>query len=119
FGLLGHAAARLFALIQARESFAQKSAAWAHQRELLRLQLAAPAPETERAPAMPDLAPLVAPADNLMLAPSYGWVKADRALVRPALAIGLAAVLAAACFAAVPGDAVRTGIANSLVFAAV
>ena len=59
--------------------------------------------------------------ENLMGSPlSPGRpINAARALVRPALAIGLSTFLACAFFAMAPGDIDRAYVADNLVFAAV
>ena len=53
------------------------------------------------------------------IGPTYQWVNAVRALVRPALTLGLGGFLCAAFFALPAGDAGRAEVSESLVFAAV
>jgi hypothetical protein len=123
FGLIGNIATKTFTFLDQRQAFAEKQAAWAHETELLRLQMRAPLPETESESSIADNASWSGLASSLSaeaaIGNSYPWVSAVRALVRPALTCGLCVVLAAAFFALAPGDAERAYVADSLVFAAV
>ena len=123
FGLIGNIAAKLFAYLQSKQQFAEKQAQWAYETDLLKLQMQAPAPETEREQAVaPDAswsALTTSLRDDALLASSYPWVNAVRSLVRPVLTCGLAAVLAFAFFAMKAGDPERGYVIDSLVFAGV
>ncbi len=121
FGLIGNIAAKLFAYLQSKQQFAERRAQWVYETDLLKLQMQAPAPETENETA-PDAswsALNESLRDDAMLASSYPWVNAVRSLVRPALTCGLAAVLAFAFFAMKAGDPERGYVIDSLVFAGV
>jgi hypothetical protein len=124
FGLVGNIASKIFGYVEARQAFTQKQAEWAHECELLKLQMQARAAETEQEIRVAEsqgtwtgLASSVG-AESAVGA-SYPWVNAVRALVRPALTLGLAGFLASAFFAMAPGDIDRAYVADSLVFAAV
>ncbi len=124
FGLVGNVAAKTFTYFEAKQEFAQKQAGWAHETDLLKLQMQARAAETEDetqiAQAQGTWGGLVASvtAEGALPA-SYAWVNAIRALVRPALTLGLAVFLASAFFAMRAGDPERAYVVDSLVFAAV
>ncbi len=124
FGLIGNIATKVVGYFEAEQQLKLKSAEWAHENELLKLQMQAHAVETE------DELKLVAARGAQAgltaslqaegsIGTTYEWVNAVRALVRPALTFGLAAFLCAAFFALTPGDIDRAYVANSLVFAAV
>lgn len=125
FGLTGNLATKTFSYLEHAASLREKQVEWTHETELLKLQMQTRAPETESDSgadllATQSLGALNASiADNAAMPTSYPWVNAARALVRPALTLGLAAVLAAAFFAMKPGDAERANVIDSLVFAAV
>jgi hypothetical protein len=97
---------------------------WLDETDLLKLQMQAKAAETEQEIHIAESqgswnglsASLTAEG---ALGSSYPWVNAVRALVRPALTLGLATFLSAAFFAMAPGDIDRAYVADSLVFAAV
>ena len=122
-GLIGNLATRTFSYLESKQSFLVKQSEWAHETELLKLQSQWQQPETEAEPALA----LTASWDGLLssvtaqgaLPASYKWVDAARALVRPALTLGLSAVLAAAFFSMAPNDVARAYVIDSLVFAAV
>ncbi len=124
FGLLGNVAAKVIGLFESRQTFAQKKEEWSHEERLLDLQMKARAAETEQ-----ELAVTAASgswsglAESLKsetaIGASYAWVNAVRAMVRPALTLGLGGFLCAAFFAVPAGDAARSAISDSLVFAAV
>jgi hypothetical protein len=124
FGLVGNIATKAFGYFEAKQAFVQKQAEWGHETELLKLQMQAKAAETEQeihvAESQGSWSGLTASvtADG-GLPPGYPWVNAIRALVRPALTLGLATFLGAAFFALAPGDIDRAYVADSLVFAAV
>jgi hypothetical protein len=121
FGLIGNIAAKLFAYLQSKQQFIERQAQWSYETDLLKLQMQAPAPETEHDTA-PDpgwSALNESLRDDALLASSYPWVNAVRSLVRPALTCGLAAVLAFAFFAMKAGDPERGYVIDSLVFAGV
>lgn len=123
FGLIGNLATKTFTYLEAKRSLLAKQAERTHERELLNLQSQWRQPETE---VEPPVVPAVlwngflssVAADGALPA-SYKWVDAARALVRPLLTLGLAAVLAAAFFSMAPNDAARATVIDSLVFAAV
>ena len=124
FGLVGNVASKLIGLVEAKQEFAQKKEEWGHEERLLDMQTKAKAAETEG-----ELAVTASSgswsglAESLKaetgIGPAYPWVNAVRALVRPALTLGLAAFLCAAFFALTPGDIDRAYVADSLIFAAV
>jgi hypothetical protein len=124
FGLVGNIATKAFGYFEAKQAFVEKQAEWSHESELLKLQMQAKAAETEQeihiAESQGSWSGLSASlAAEGALASSYPWVNAVRALVRPALTIGLTTFLASAFFALAPGDIDRAYVADSLVFAAV
>jgi hypothetical protein len=124
FGLVGNIATKAFGYFEAKQAFVEKQAEWSHESELLKLQMQAKAAETEQeihiAESQGSWSGLSASlATEGALASSYPWVNAVRALVRPALTIGLTTFLASAFFALAPGDIDRAYVADSLVFAAV
>jgi hypothetical protein len=102
----------------------QFDALWLDETELLKLQMQAKAAETEQeirvAESQGSWSGLTSSvAAETAVGATYPWVNAARALVRPALTIGLSAFLASAFFAMAPGDIDRAYVADSLVFAAV
>ena len=124
FGLLGNIATKVMGYFEAKQAFVQKQAEWAHETDLLQLQMKAKAAETENeiqlAGASGSWTGLTASLQSeSAIGATYPWVNAVRALVRPALTFGLAAFLCAAFFVLTPGDIDRAYVANSLVFAAV
>ena len=124
FGLVGHVATKLAGYFESEQQFKQKLAEWAHENELLKLQMQAKAAETENEM---DLAGATGAWSGLgeslkaetAIGTTYPWVNAVRALVRPALTLGLALFLCSAFFALPADDETRAYVANSLVFAAV
>lgn len=124
FGLLGNITTKAFGYVEAKQAFTEKTAQWAHETDLLKLQMQAKTQESEQevqvAQSQGSWSGLAASvtAEGALPA-SYAWVNAVRALVRPALTLGLASFLAAAFFAMTPGDIDRAYVADSLVFAAV
>jgi len=124
FGLIGHVATKVAGYFETEQQFKLKQAEWAHENDLIKLQMQAKAAETENeiqiAGASGSWSGLTASLNaETAIGVTYPWVNAVRALVRPALTFGLAAFLCAAFFALTPGDIDRAYVANSLVFAAV
>ncbi|HLJ52231.1 MAG TPA: hypothetical protein VKT24_02525 [Rhizomicrobium sp.] len=124
FGLAGNIATKVFGYFEAKQAFTEKVAEWGHETDLLKLQMQAKAAETEQeihiAESQGSWSGLSASLTTEgALTSSYPWVNAVRALVRPALTLGLTAFLSAAFFAMAPGDIDRAYVADSLVFAAV
>ena len=103
FGLVGNIATKIVGYFETAQQFRLKQAEWAHENELLKLQMQAKSAETED-----ELKLVAARGSQLGLTASlqaessigatYLWVNAVRALVRPALTFGLAAFLCAAFF---------------------
>lgn len=124
FGLLGNIGTKIIGLFEARQAFTQKKEEWNHEERLLDMQMKARAAETEQ-----ELAVTASSGSwsglgeslkaETAIGATYPWVNAVRALVRPALTLGLASFLCAAFFAMTPGDIDRAYVADSLVFAAV
>ena len=124
FGLLGNVASKVIGLFEAKQQFAQKKEEWGHEERLLDMQVKAKAAETEQELAVTAASGSWGGLTESLKAEgsvgaSYPWVNAVRALVRPALTLGLASFLCAAFFAMTPGDIDRAYVADSLVFAAV
>ena len=124
FGLLGNVASKVVGLFEAKQEFAQKKEEWSHEERLADMQTKAKAAASEQ-----DLAVTASSGSwsglgeslkaETAIGATYPWVEAVRALVRPALTLGLAAFLCVAFFALTPGDIDRAYVADSLVFAAV
>jgi hypothetical protein len=124
FGLLGNVASKVIGIFEAKQEFAQKKEEWSHEERLADMQTKAKAAASEQ-----ELAVTAASGswgglgDSLKaetsIGATYPWVNAVRALVRPALTLGLASFLCAAFFALPAGDIDRAYVADSLVFAAV
>lgn len=124
FGLLGNVASKVIGLYEAKQAFAQKKEEWTHEERLLDMQMKAKAAETEQ-----ELAVTASSGSWSGLAESlkaetsigatYAWVNAVRALVRPALTLGLGTFLCAAFFTMSDGDPARATVSESLLFAAV
>jgi len=124
FGLLGNVVGKVIGIFEAKQTFVQKKEEWAHEERLLDMQTKAKAEETEQ-----ELAVTASSGSwgglteslksEVSIGSTYPWVNAVRALVRPALTMGLAGFLCAAFFAMTPGDIDRAYVADSLVFAAV
>jgi len=122
FGLLGNVAGKVIGIFEAKQTFAQKKEEWSHEERLLDMQTKAKAQETEQELAITASSGSWSGLGESLKAEtavgaSYPWVNAVRALVRPALTIGLGGFLCAAFFAT--GEASRAAISESLVFAAV
>lgn len=123
-GLLGNIATKTLTFFEAKQELVLKQAEWQHEIDLLKLQMQEKTQETEQEIAITSAqgawTGLTASINaEGALPPSYAWVNAVRALVRPALTLGLGGFLACAFFALAPGDATRAYVADSLVFAAV
>jgi hypothetical protein len=119
FGLVGNLAAKTFGYLESKHAFLAKQAEWAHEAELLKLQAQWRQPEAES-----EFTPDVSRFDWYSFSAtderaSCKWVDAARALVRPALTLGLSAVLALAFFSMASNDAARPSVIDSLVFATV
>ena len=124
FGLLGNVASKVIGIYEAKQVFAQKKEKWTHEERLLDMQVKAKAAETEQ-----ELAVTASSGSwsglgeslkaETAIGATYPWVNAVRALVRPALTLGLGTFLCAAFFAMAPGDIDRASVADSLLFAAV
>lgn len=124
FGILGNVSSKVIGLFEAKQAFAQKKEEWSHDERMLDMQTKMHAAETEQALAVAATSGSWSGlAESLKsetaVGASYAWVNAVRALVRPALTLGLGGFLCAAFFALAPGEAARTEITDSLVFAAV
>ena len=124
FGLLGNVASKVIGLYEAKQAFAQKKEEWTHEERLLDMQMKAKAAETEQ-----ELAVTASSGSwtglteslkaETAIGATYAWVNAVRALVRPALTLGLGTFLCAAFFAMPEGDPSRASVSDSLLFAAV
>ncbi len=115
FGLAGNIASKVLSYFETEQSFSQQQAQWDHDLALRKLQQ----PIAVAAAELPDTTPALnasVQADGA-IPPSYEWVNAVRALVRPVLTLGLAIFLAVASFAMPEAD--RAYVVDSLVFAAV
>jgi len=124
FGLLGNVATKVLGIFEAKQAFTEKTAEWAHEIDLQKLQMQAKTAETEQEIQIASSQGSWSGLDDSLKAEgsigaSYPWVNAVRALVRPALTTGLCGFLCAAFFALAPGDIDRAYVADSLVFAAV
>ncbi|HXM00890.1 MAG TPA: hypothetical protein VN932_13255 [Rhizomicrobium sp.] len=124
FGLVGNIAAKLLSRNDAQAALTQKQAEWAHQTDMLKLQMQSRQARSDQdaatVPAEDAWTGLIASLKSEGAIPStYRWVDAVRALVRPALTLGLVGVLAAAFFAMSPADIDRDTVIRSLVFAGV
>lgn len=124
FGLIGNVATKIVGYFEAEQQLKIDRAKWAHETELLQLQMKERQAETEDeiklAATSGSWTGLTASLEaESAIGATYPWVNAVRALVRPALTFGLAAFLCAAVFIMTPGDIDRAYVANSLVFAAV
>jgi Calicivirus putative RNA polymerase/capsid protein len=124
FGLLGNVASKVLGYFQAKQDFVEKQAGWQHDLDLQKLQMQASAQQGAQqlqvAQSQGEWSGLAASvAAEGVVGASYPWVNAVRALIRPALTLGLTSFLCAAFFALTPGDIDRAYVADSLVFAAV
>jgi len=124
FGLLGNVATKIFGFFERKQELAARREEWGHELSLQRLQMEARRAETEQelaiAQAQGSWSGLAASAQaEARVGRSYKWVDAVRALVRPALTVGLMGFLATAALVLEPGDIDRAFVVESLVFAAV
>jgi hypothetical protein len=124
FGLLGNVVGKVIGIFEAKQVFAQKKEEWGHEERLLDMQMKAKAAETEQELAVTAASGSWGGLGESLKAESaigatYAWVNAVRALVRPALTLGLGGFLCAAFFAMPASDATRAYVADSLVFAGV
>ena len=121
FGVFGTALGRVATYFEQRQSIAHEERRWIHEAELLTLQRAAAAQETEAELALTQAhgswtgleASLAAEA---AIGGSYKWVNAVRALTRPMLTVLLWAITAVIWSSADP--AARTNIVETATFAA-
>lgn len=121
FGLFGTALGRVATYFENRQTHAHEVRRWGHETELLKLQQAGRAQETEAELAHADVtgswAGLEASlAAEAAIASSYRWVDAVRALTRPSLTLLLWAITTAIWFSASPEG--RTNITETATFAA-
>jgi len=121
FGLVGTALGRIAGFFERRQEHAHQRARWLHESDLLKLQMAARAEETEGEIALAESAGSWDGLKASMLAEasigaSYPWVKAVRGLTRPALTL-LLWLIAATIFLASDADGQRQ-ITETATFAA-
>ncbi|MEL6858533.1 MAG: hypothetical protein AAFO74_09120 [Pseudomonadota bacterium] len=121
FGVFGTALGRVASYFEQRQSIAHEERRWSHEVELLTLQRAAAAQETEAELALSHAhgswAGLEASlAAEAAIGDSYKWVNAARALTRPVLTVLLWGITAGIW---VTADAIaRTNIVETATFAA-
>lgn len=121
FGLIGTALGRVAGFFERRQSIAHEERRWVHEVQLLELQRAAAAQETEAELAIArregSWAGLEASlAAEAAIGASYRWVDAARALTRPILTLLLWGITTAIwVFADMAG---RSGITETATFAA-
>ena len=94
FGLLGNVTNKVIGIFTAKQEFAQKKEEWGHEERLLDMQMKAKAAETEQALAVTASSGSWSGLGESLKAETaigstYPWVNAVRALVRPALTMGL------------------------------
>lgn len=121
FGLIGTVIGRAAGVIEARQAQAHERARWAHEGELLKLQMQAKSAEGEAALRLSETSGAWAGLSASMAAEaaigeSYRWVNAVRALTRPVLTILLWAITGAVFIGA--NAAGREGIIETATFAA-
>lgn len=121
FGLIGTVIGRAAGLVEARQAQAHERARWAHEGELLKLQMQADAAGSEAALRLAGTSGAWAGLSASMSAEasigdSYRWVNAVRALTRPGLTILLWGITGAVFASA--DAAGREGIAETASFAA-
>ena len=121
FGLFGTALGRVASYFEKRQSQAHEERRWRHETELLKLQQAARAIETEAEIAQAHTAGSWAGleaslAAEAAIAASYKWVDAIRALTRPILTLLLWGITTAIWFTAAPDG--RANITETATFAA-
>ena len=121
FGLLGTALGRVAGFFEKRQSMQHETRRWSHETELLKLQQAAAAQETEAELALTHSAGRWAGLDASLAAEaaigaSYKWVDAVRALTRPLLTVLLWGITSAIWISA--DLAGRSSITETATFAA-
>lgn len=121
FGLLGTALGRAVGYFERRQSIQHEERRWAHEVQLLELQQAAAAAETEAERVLIETqgswSGLTASiAADAQIAQSYRWVDAARALTRPVLTVLL--WLITAVIWAYANEASRASITETATFAA-
>ena len=121
FGLIGTVIGRVAGVVEARQAQAHERARWAHEGELLKLQMQAKAAESESALRLAETSGAWAGLSASMAAEaaiedSYRWVNAVRALTRPALTVLLWGITGAVFAGA--DAAGREGIVETSTFAA-
>lgn len=121
FGLFGTALGRVVTFFERRQSMAHEERRWHHETELLRLQQAAQAAETEAELVLAQTEGSWAGLDASLraeaaIAASYKWVDAIRALTRPVLTLLLWGITTLIWFTA--DLAHRASITETATFAA-
>lgn len=121
FGLIGTVIGRAAGVIEARQAQAQERARWAHEGEMLKLQMQAKAAGAEMSLRQAETTGAWAGLSASMAAEaaigeSYRWVNAVRALTRPVLTVLLWAITGAVFLGA--DQAGRDGIVETATFAA-
>ena len=121
FGLIGTVIGRVAGVVEARQAQAHERARWAHEGEVMKLQMQAKAAEAEAASRLADVSGAWAGLSASMAAEaaigeSYKWVDAVRALTRPVLTVLLWAITGAVFMGA--SVAGREGIVETATFAA-
>ncbi|MEZ5998905.1 MAG: hypothetical protein R3B98_09455 [Hyphomonas sp.] len=121
FGLIGTVIGRAAGMIEARQAQAHERARWAHESDLLKLQMQAKAAESENALRLAEASGAWAGlsaslAAEAAIGESYKWVNAVRALTRPLLTLLLWAITGTVFAGA--DAAGREGIVETATFAA-
>ncbi|MHA7901209.1 MAG: hypothetical protein ACX94B_15205 [Henriciella sp.] len=121
FGLFGTALGRVASYFEKRQTMAHEERRWQHETELLKLQQAARAEETEAELALAQTQGSWSGLDASLraeaaIAASYRWVDAIRALTRPVLTLLLWGITTLIWFSADLAD--RASITETATFAA-
>ncbi|MEO0881531.1 MAG: hypothetical protein AAFY34_02250 [Pseudomonadota bacterium] len=121
FGLIGTALGRVATFFERRQEHAHEQARWAHEGELLKLQMQANREETEAEIALAETAGSwdglrASMAAEAAIGASYPWVNAVRGLTRPTLTFLLWAI-AGAIYVGADADG-RNAITETATFAA-
>ncbi|MCR9270277.1 MAG: hypothetical protein NXH72_09845 [Hyphomonadaceae bacterium] len=121
FGLFGTALGRVASYFEKRQAMAHEERRWQHETELLKLQQAARAEETEAELALAQTQGSWSGLDASLraeaaIAASYRWVDAIRALTRPVLTLLLWGITTLIWFSADLAD--RASITETATFAA-
>ena len=121
FGLIGTVIGRAAGLVEARQAQAHERARWAHEGELIKLQMQAGAAENDAAMRLAETSGAWAGLAASMTAEaaigdSFRWVNAVRALTRPGLTVLLWGITGAVFTGA--DAAGREGIVETASFAA-